>query len=263
MAVEVQSAREKVSQLSHQLEVTRLDYRHLLEQKEFDLEQADIDFSYTQQTEEDRTELRRTLQSIEENYKNALLDAQDTIYLQEKRLEEAKEYVENGVLYAPMDGIVNFLKSDLKDTPTNKGENVVSIYDDNSWYFKSSNVEAIPYLDKTKTYTIVCGLGKATREYLVEPAMFEQWKDEIYFKLLSQDYDPNNISSGTISLCIGEKKNVLTVEKDAIHTSGENYYVYLLDEEGIRRMQFVELGLWGTDVVEVLSGLEEGDYVIV
>lgn len=263
VSVDVETAKNKVDELEYQLAVTRLNYQQLLETKQFDIEQANIDFTYTFMKEDDKDNLKENLQNIEENYKNAIIDAEDNIYLQEKRLEEAKNYVENGTLYAPMDGIVNFLKSDLVNTPTNKGENVVSIYDENSCYFCSKNIEAIPYLDTSQTYTIVCGLGKAMREYSVEPVLLESWKDEIYFKLLDQDYDPYNITTGTIELCTEEKRNVLTVDKNAIHTSGEEYYVYILDEEGIRRMQFVELGLWGSDVVEVISGLEEGDYVII
>ena len=263
VSVDVENAKDKVDELEYQLAVTKLNYQQLLETKQFDIEQANIDFTYTQMKKENEEELKENLQDIEERYKNAIIDAEDDIYIQERRLEEAKNYVENGTLYAPIDGIVNFLKSDLVNTPTDKGVNVVSIYDENSCYFRSGNVEVMPYLDKSQTYTIVCGLGKSMREYSVEPVLVEEWKDNIYFKLLDQDYDPNNITNGTIELCTEEKQNVLTVDKDAIHTSGENYYVYILDEEGIRRMQFVELGLWGSDVVEVISGLEEGDYVII
>ncbi len=263
VSVDVETAKNKVDELEYQLKVTKLNYQQLLETKQFDVEQANIDFTYTHMQEEDEEELKEKLQKIENKYKNAIIDAEDNIYMQEKRLGEAKDYVENGTLYAPMDGIVNFLKSDILNTPTDKGVNVVSIYNENSCYFCSNDIEVIPYLDKSQTYTIVCGLGKAMREYTVEPVLFEDWKEEIYFKLLDQDYDPYNITTGTIELCTEEKKNVLTVDKNAIHTSGENYYVYILDEDGIRRMQFVEIGLWGSDVVEVISGLEEGDYVII
>ncbi len=263
ISVDVESAKKKVEELEYQLAVTRLNYQQMLETKAFDIEQAHTDFYYTHMTEADEENLRKNLESIEEKYRERIVDAEDNIYMQEKRLEEAKNYVENGTLYAPMDGIVNFLKADILNTPTDKGVNVVSIYDENSCYFQSTDLEVIPYIDRLQTYTITCGLGKAMREYSVQPVLFEDWKEEMYFKLLDQDYDPYNISSGTIELCTEEKKNVLTVDKSAVHTSGEEYYVYVLDEEGIRRMQFVEIGLWGSDVVEVLSGLNEGDYVII
>lgn len=262
VSVDVESAKKKVEELEYQLAVTELNYQQMLETKEFDLEQAQIDFYYTRMTKEDEERLAKNRESIEERYKDRIIDAQDNIYMQEKRLEEARSYVENGTLYAPMDGIVNFLKSDILNTPTDKTVNVVSIYDENSCYFQSTDLEVRPYIDKTQIYTITCGLGKSKREYSVQPVLFEDWKDEMYFKLLDQDYDPYNITSGTIQLITEEKTNVLTVDRRAIHASGEEHYVYILDQEGIRRMQFVEIGLWGSDVVEVLSGLEEGDYVI-
>ncbi|MBQ7774710.1 MAG: hypothetical protein IJ379_02225, partial [Lachnospiraceae bacterium] len=94
------------------------------------------------------------------------------------------------------------------------------------------------------------------------PANMENWGERIYFRLVDEDYNPNNTVLGRITLVLEQKENALSLNDDAIHISGEEYYVYTLDENNVRRMQFVEIGLWGDGEVEILSGLSEGDRVI-
>lgn len=261
-SVDVESMEKQVRELEHQLARAALKQQQLLESLAFDLEQADILFSYTHETEEDRDELKEQKENIDKSYYDRLVDAADSVEMLTRRLEQAREYLKNGNLYAPMDGVVNFLKEDLENSLTDKAERVASLYDADSCMFISGNVEAVPYINPKEEYTIVCGLGKNQKEYTVVPDMMESWGEKLYFRLLDEEYDPIVIKSGKISIITDQAEHVLCVDRDAIHTSGERYYVYLLDEEGVRRMQFVETGLWGTELVEIRSGLTEGSYVI-
>lgn len=261
-SVDVENMEKQIAELEHRLDRARLSLQQLQENKAFDLEQADILFSYTAMTEGDKKSLKEQKESIEKSYKNSLEDAADSVELLAARLEAAREYMKNGRLYAPMNGVVSYVKTDLEGSTTDSMERVISLYDAESCMFISQNTEAIPYVDLAEEYTIVCGLGNSQREYTVAPANTESWGEQIYFRLLDEEYDPNIIKNGKISIITEEAEDVLCVDKAAVHTSGEKYYVYLLDEEGIRRMQFVETGLWGSDLVEIRSGLEEGDYVI-
>ncbi len=261
-SVDMENKEKQIAELEHQLARANLSLQQLQENKAFDLEQADILFSYTAMTDGDKENLREQKESIEKSYKNQLEDAADSVELLEARLKEAGEYMKNGSLYAPMDGVISFVKAELEGSTTDRTERVISLYDPDSRMFISGNTEAIPYIDPAEDYTIVCGLGNAQREYTVAPANTENWGEQIYFRLLDEEYDPNIIKNGKISIITEEAEEVLCVDRTAVHASGEKYYVYLLDEEGIRRMQFVETGLWGSDLVEIRSGLEEGDYVI-
>lgn len=262
VSVDVENMEKQIAELEHQLDRAELNLQQLEENKAFDLEQADILFSYTTMTEGDKKSLKEQKESIEKSYKNQLEDAADSVELLAARLEEAREYMKNGSLYAPMDGVISFVKTELEGSTTDSTERVISLYDAESCMFISENTEAIPYIDPEEEYTIFCGLGNAQREYTVVPANTESWGEQIYFRLLDEEYDPNIIKNGKISIITEEAEDVLCVDRTAVHASGEKYYVYLLDEEGIRRMQFVETGLWGSDLVEIRSGLEEGDYVI-
>ena len=261
VSVDVENMEKRIRELEYQLAKANLTQQQLLESREFDLEQADILFSYTPMKDEDKKALKEQKENIEKSYNDRLVDAADSVEMLTQRLEQAREYLKNGNLYAPMDGVISYLKTDLENSVTDKTERIISLYDADSCMFISDNVEAIPYVGQEE-YTIVCGLGKSQREYTVVPDMMESWGEQIYFRLLDEEYDPNIVKSGKISIITDESEHVLCVDKRAIHTSGEQYYVYLLDEEGIRRMQFVETGLWGADLVEICSGLSEGDYVI-
>ena len=261
-SVDVENTQKRIRELEHQLARANLTQQQLLESKEFDLEQAEILFSYTPMKDDDKKALKEQKENIEKSYHDRLVDAADSVELLTQRLEQAREYLKNGNLYAPMNGVVSYLKENMEDSITDKTERIATLYDADSCMFISENVEAIPYVDLDAEYTIVCGLGNNQKEYTVVPDMMENWGEKIYFRLLDEEYDPNVIKNGKIRIITDEAEHVLCVDRDAVHASGEQYYVYLLDEEGIRRMQFVETGLWGADLVEIRSGLTEGSYVI-
>ncbi len=51
--------------------------------------------------------------------------------------------------------------------------------------------------------------------------------------------------------------------KKAVHTVGDEYYVYFTDENNIRTVQYVTVGLKGDDRYEILSGIKEGDFLVI
>lgn len=262
-SVNVEAAEARLEEMEHQLAKDELKLQQTIEKRDFELEQADILFSYTSMTQKDKENTEKEKQNITQSYAKSIQNYEDTIYFEKKRIQEYEEYIEKGSLLSPMDGVISWIKEDMEGTVTTKDADVVRIYNPNSKLYYSEDVEAIPYLQEGVEYTIVCGLGKARREYTIVPANMDQWGDKVYFRLLDTDYDPNNVVAGKVTLVIEEKENALCVDNDAIHSSGEEYYVYTLDENNVRRMQFVEVGLWGDEIVEIISGLSEGDRVIV
>lgn len=262
-SVDVEATEAKLKELQHQLAKNELKLKQTIEKRDFELEQAEIWFSYTFMTQKDRENTDQEKVNITESYAKSIQSYEDTIYFQKKRIQEYEEYIEKGTLTAPMDGTISWVKADLKGSLTTKDTPIARIYNPESKMYYSENVEGIPYLEEGREYTITCGLGKAQREYTVMPAKVDEWGEYIYFRLLDEEYDPNIIVLGKVRLVIDEKENALCLDDRAIHSSGEEYYVYTLDENNVRRMQFVELGLCGDEIVEIVSGLSEGDRVII
>lgn len=261
-SVNVEATAEKIEDLEYQLALNELYLKQTIEKRDFQLEQADLWLEYTFKTPEDEENVKAEKESINEAFAKQIQSYEDTIYFQKQRLAQYKEYVASGQLFAPMDGIISFVRSDLEGSLSEKDSCIIRMYDPETKLYTSENTEAIPYLEEGREYTIACGLGKGLREYTVVPANMEQWGEMLYFRLLDEDYDPNNVVSGKITLNIAQKENALYLNDDAVHSSGEDYYVYTLDENGVRGMQFIEVGMWGDGIVEITGGLNEGDRVI-
>lgn len=58
------------------------------------------------------------------------------------------------------------------------------------------------------------------------------------------------------------REHVLRVPKDAVHNADGKDYVYMEDADGMRQIVYVEAGLRGDEYTEILSGLQEGEKVI-
>ena len=67
---------------------------------------------------------------------------------------------------------------------------------------------------------------------------------------------------GTLMVVTDKKEQVLTLPSESVHKAGEEYFVYVMGEGGVREVKWIEIGLLGDKTIEVLSGLEEGDRVI-
>jgi RND family efflux transporter MFP subunit len=66
-----------------------------------------------------------------------------------------------------------------------------------------------------------------------------------------------------VNLHIEQRDNVVAVPLDALEGSGAATHVYAVAQPGVIRMATVKLGLETARKVEILSGLEDGDLVVV
>jgi len=64
-----------------------------------------------------------------------------------------------------------------------------------------------------------------------------------------------------VAMTVAEKKNALSLPNEVVNTSAEGDFVYVI-EGGIVKKQTVDLGVASDNMVEIVSGLKEGDQVI-
>ena len=83
-----------------------------------------------------------------------------------------------------------------------------------------------------------------------------------YLQLLQPDPTLENGASGNVHVILDQREDVTYVDKKAIKTADGRQFVYMLDEDGLRIRQEVTTGLESGDFVEIISGLTEGDSVI-
>ena len=67
---------------------------------------------------------------------------------------------------------------------------------------------------------------------------------------------------GTISIETGRAENVITVPVSSLYTADGKDYVYVLTDDNMREVRWVEVGLQGNDTIEIKSGLNEGERVV-
>ena len=106
--------------------------------------------------------------------------------------------------------------------------------------------------------------GNGRGEYELIPRDKDQWGEKQYFAIKRGDnIDGLEVDDkGEINIVTARKENTLYLPKESVRNAGDRYYVYTVGEDGLRNVVWVEVGLRGDGVIEILSGLNEGDKVI-
>ena len=216
------------------------------------------------------------IKAIRENY-----DAEITRYTSELEgltiqynslMEDMKSYQ----IFAEFDGTVTFVNTDLImanpwerrggnfgwGQPDNNSnpvkDKVVSITDGSEPYFVAS-VSSSDYISKLSEGDHI-NVSNGTEKYETTVHFAD---DNIYFMLDFQPADMTNGSMAVAEYVIEEKLDVLYLPDSAVNHMGDEYVVYYEDENGLKNVKPVKIGLIAGNRVEITEGLEFGDSVIV
>lgn len=190
-------------------------------------------------------------------------DYEDALSIAKLRLDAGNQKKSESLIYSSMSGTVSFVKQNLLGSLCVAGENVITIIDGSDCSFTSDNIEYASYFKENKPITITTGYGKKFTTYETYPAFMDSWGEKMSFKLTTPDIELKIGTTGVIQLVLDERNDILYINKSALHVADEKYYVYTLDENAMRMQQFVTVGLLGSDYVEIIDGLTEGDFVII
>ena len=84
----------------------------------------------------------------------------------------------------------------------------------------------------------------------------------VYLLLKTPAFDLEDGDRGTFTLVLDSRKDVLMVPEKAVTTANGQSIVYYQNEEGLKAYKPVETGLVANKMVEIISGLAEGESVI-
>ena len=120
----------------------------------------------------------------------------------------------------------------------------------NYFFQEGERVNIIYKKDKKETYVEVT------------PANSELWQEQgqMCFKPVNDEIFESGLN-GTIYMELEKKSNVLCIPNDALHEAEDGMFVYVLENE-LLNMRYVEIGLSGLEVTEIVSGLEQGEVVV-
>lgn len=253
---------------SREAEIEQLEYQ--IARNKLLLEQIDLTENY----EISRRWLERLyngsfwetngIDSLQKNNEYAREDYRDAISMDEQQLEKVKREVRQSKLYAGMDGTVGFVKKRLEGSTSVMDEVVIQVMDNEECFFAVSDMT---YADSVKDGQLlkmsIIGTT-AAGNYLVEPYNRQGWDEQMLFSI-ADGADGLIIEAGTsgsITIVLDERENVLSLPSTAVHNAEDKWYVYVTNSNGAREVKWVEVGLQGNDTFEILAGLEEGERVI-
>lgn len=202
--------------------------------------------------------------SIEENYDKQRLAINDSLEFDRKELALKKKELKESRLYASMDGRVYKIKKGLEGSTSKAGDLVMTIVDDSTCLFEVKDVTYKDLFSEGTPVDMKIYYSEALGDYLVLPFEMEKWNDSMLFSVYT---GPDNAVidvgvMGEITIGVDKRTNVLSVPKETVHLVEDKAFVYTLNEENVREIRYVEIGLFGDERVEIISGLAEGEKVV-
>jgi len=197
-------------------------------------------------------------------YENQLQNLEDALYIAQLHLSALQKAQRERRLYAGIDGMVTYARKISDRTFCEEGKTVIELADMNTLAFVVSGDSAAYFPIGTKTVVECDGMEykvesvEATQLGLPEP---EEGTQIAYLHLL-QNAVLENGDSGKVDVILEESRDTLYIEKEAVHTMNGKHFVYMLNEDGLRTMQDVTVGIASGSYIEIKKGLAEGDSVI-
>lgn len=212
----------------------------------------------------DRTNLDQSIENTQQNYRYQREDYEDALAADKAELAQIQTELKNSRIYASMDGTVYDMKEDLDGSTSRLGEVVMTIMDTSELLFETKVDNAVQYFREDEPVSMSISYGSAAGEYKLLPWHMEQWGETQMFVVYESPEDATlEVGvTGTIQVAEQKKENVLYVPSEAVHNAEEERYVYVQNDNDTREVRWIKTGLYGNGIVEVLSGLEEGEKVI-
>lgn len=224
-------------------------------------------WSYLYQTsmsDSDKEKLDRDLEAIHQEFRYKREDYEDSIKLDRQQLALYRQEMDQCMIYADCDGKVFKVNDHLIGSTLTKESTLVKIFDTSQCIFQSTRTEYAYCFQEGEPVELSVATSGNTLVFDVIPAEPEKWDETLIFRIPPEEAESLAAGIvGTITITIDSRKNVLTVPKKAVHwTRDGKKYVYILDENNIRQMKWVETGLEGDSLTEIISGLKEGESIL-
>lgn len=194
------------------------------------------------------------------------------LQLARTRYDEAAEEKRKRQIYAPMDGVITFLFDPevVKKTQKEGDPPVVSNMDTEFVRMSSGNYHFRADTEDYSNYKIgdvveIDINGQSYKAKIVTDEKLENSEKDIHrltFDLLEAGFRIEAQSTGSVKTPVTTARNALYVEKEAIVSIDGKQYVYLLNEDNIRSIQEVKVGMSNDTYTVIESGVSEGQKVI-
>jgi len=211
-------------------------------------------------------ETNREIDILEENHRYDELLYNHQIKSYDAQLKKQRELLDDASIYARKSGYVTYVKDVSKGNTVRNSENVVIVSDYNDAYIELGYTIDERLLERyTSCYTIINGKKYSLNEY--EYSSNEKLVADsrnIYPSVRLRFEDPNMKLDVGKSVAVLLKKDfaedVLFVGNDSLYEDTKGTFVYVKNGE-TREIRYIETGIKDEQNTQVLSGLEEGEFV--
>lgn len=251
-----------VEDLNYWISKNELKMKQIDENESLDIQDAWV--RYINSGAGDKKSTEESVEAIRQNYRYQREDCQDALELDRMKLEKTQRELKGCKVYSEIDGIVYKIKEDLYGSTSKADEVVITIVDNTKCLFEAQSPEVADCFHEGEAVEMVINVGTAAGTYTLLPHEIESWDDVQQFTILDGPMTSGIEvgTSGTIRFIMEKKDQVLCIPIATLNEADGKYYVYVVDESGMRQVRWVEVGLIGNTMAEILSGLEEGEKVI-
>ena len=262
--LDLESVNEQIADCTLQIEKLELQIAGLEENRALALERQKI--LMEGHTEQERSE---ALQKINEQYDRQRRSLQDALDIARLQLEEWEDRVAQRQLRADFDGTVTYVRTIKEGQQSVVGERVITVVNNADSVFRTETM-LWEHLVVGQTYIITVKEEEYEAQVVTEAqiGLPETEKVEgktafVYLKLKTPAAQLEEGNQGTLMLELDSRENVLMIPEKAVVTAKDGTIVYYQNEQGMKAYKQVEIGLVANGMAEVISGLAEGENVIV
>ena len=259
-----------LSDIEQQIETHRLNIekitvqlQHLEQDRALALKRTSI-----QNETADPETRKKALDAATERYDARREDLEDSLSIARLRLADYERQLSERQLRAPMDGVVTYVRRIARGDVSDASERVLTVADSTMSLFRAET----PLWDRFEPGQVVTiTSSRVDYEAVVtsEEALGLKPKEKVpgekafvYFALTEPTFELEDNDRGQLVIELDSRHDVLRVPASAVSTINGETVVYYQDDEGMKAYKKVTVGLEAKELIEVISGLEEGDLVI-
>lgn len=202
-------------------------------------------------------------------YETAIRDAEDEKAIVSAELSDLLAQREGRVIYAAIDGTVTFVRDVQPGETSVSGRVVVTVTDLTACAFTAS-VQHPESLSADEIYTITIDgepydLMLTTAEELgiePEPMNDKSTLTRVYFEPLTPTVNLSADATGSFVVTVASNDEAIYIPADALTSVNGVTCVYVENDAGLMSVREVTVGIQTSRYVEITSGLEEGENVI-
>jgi len=199
-------------------------------------------------------------------HEDTIKELEEDLYFEQQRLDTLNEEVRKHQIFAGIDGLILSIKRFGWRDVSNTKDTVITVYDPDTMVFVTSGKN--PELFNTGDELEVTAGRETYRAVVIDPTELDEEytadaSDGVkYLRIIDDKTRPLIDTWGEITFTLKELKDVLYLPQSAVHSDSGKSIVYVEDEGGFKSVKEIQTGFVADRKVEIISGLNEGDTVI-